>query len=151
MADQIVETSSQSWISRLMESIKAVLVGLFLFLISIPLLWWNEGRAVQTYNSLMEGAGAVVAVVADKIDAANEGKLIHLNGKAQTTVTLADPDLGVSATAIRMSRNRMAVSALMIRSSPAGGGSRRPSAAVAENADASHRLRREARRGGVIL
>ncbi|MCC6806698.1 MAG: TMEM43 family protein [Deltaproteobacteria bacterium] len=89
-----------------MESIKAVLVGAFLFLVSIPLLWWNEGRAVQTYNSLNEGSGAVVSVPNDKVDAANDGKLVHVTGKAVTTQTLTDPDFGVSAQgALRMSRN----------------------------------------------
>jgi hypothetical protein len=104
MADEIVETSSQGWLSRLFESIKQVLVGLLLFVVSFPVLWWNEGRAVQTYKSLKEGAGAVVSVPADRVDAANESRLVHVGGKAVTTVTLTDPAFNVRATALRLER-----------------------------------------------
>jgi hypothetical protein len=104
MSDQFSESSSTSWFSRLAESIKGVLVGLVLFVLAIPLLWWNEGRAVQTFKSLTEGAGAVVSVQADKVDAANEGKLVHMSGKATTTATVTDPLFGVSANALRLER-----------------------------------------------
>jgi hypothetical protein len=105
MSDRVVEVSEQGWFSRIFESIKSVLVGAFMFLIAIPLLWWNEGRAVQTYKSLSEGAGAVVSVPADKVDASKEGKLIHLTGKVQSTETLADPLFGISTTGVRLERH----------------------------------------------
>src|SRR5580693_6549847 len=96
-----VET--QGYGSRLFESIKGVLLGLVLFAISFPLLWWNEGRAVQTARSLEEGASSVVSVTS--LDPSNEGKLVHYTGDAVTTETLADPELGVSAVALRLQRN----------------------------------------------
>jgi hypothetical protein len=80
-------------------------MGILLFLIAFPLLFWNEGRAVQTYQALVEGAGAVVSVAADKVDAANEGKLIHLSGLATTDEKLSDPDFGISANALILNRN----------------------------------------------
>ncbi len=58
MPDTFTEVTSQSWWSRLGDSIKAVLVGIVMFLVSFPLLFWNEGRAVQTAKSQKEGAGA---------------------------------------------------------------------------------------------
>ncbi|MBK5254771.1 MAG: TMEM43 family protein [Vicinamibacteria bacterium] len=104
MADQFTEVTTQGWMSRLGGAIKGVLAGVFLFLVSFPLLWWNEGRAVQTYRSLQEGRGAVVTVKADPPDPANDQRLVHVSGLATTSETLGDPLLGVSAQAIRLTR-----------------------------------------------
>jgi hypothetical protein len=103
--DQITEVTREGWFSRIVGSFKSVLVGLLLFFVSFPLLWWNEGRAVQTARSLDEGAGAVVTVQADKIDPAQQGKLVHLAGLAQTTETLRDEDFGVAQPAIKLVRS----------------------------------------------
>lgn len=104
MSDEIVETSSQGWFSRLFESIKQVVIGLLLFIVAFPVLWWNEGRAVQTYKSLQEGAGAVVSVQADKVEPSREGNLVHVAGKAVTSATVADPQFGVSTVALKLER-----------------------------------------------
>ncbi len=104
MADQIVETSSTGWGSRLLQSLKGVVVGLVLFVAAFPVLWWNEGRAVQTYESLKEGAGAVVSVGADEVVRANEGRLVHVSGRAVTDQTLVDPTFGISAKALVLER-----------------------------------------------
>jgi hypothetical protein len=104
MSDSVTVTSSQSWFSRLMGSIKSVLVGLALFIVSFPLLFWNEGRAVRTARSLEEGAGAVVSVPADQVNAANEGKLVHLSGPVSTEGELTDPELGVHAQGVKLVR-----------------------------------------------
>ena len=93
-----------SWAQRLGSSFKGVLVGLALFIAGFPILFLNEGRAVDTAKRLKEGAGAVVDVPADKIDAANEGKLVHVSGKADTQDVLSDDVFGVSATALRLKR-----------------------------------------------
>ena len=93
-----------SWAQRLGSSFKGVLAGLALFVAGFPILFLNEGRAVDTAKRLKEGAGAVVDVPADKIDAANEGKLVHVSGKADTQDVLSDEVFGVSATALRLKR-----------------------------------------------
>ena len=105
MSDSFTVTSSKSWFSRLAESIKSVLVGLVLFVVSFPLLWWNEGRAVQTARSLEEGAGAVVSVSADQVVTANEGKLVHVTGPIDTDGPVVDEDLGVQAEVVKLVRN----------------------------------------------
>jgi hypothetical protein len=102
--DSFKEVSTQSWGSRLVESIKGVLVGIVLFLVSFPVLFLNEGRAVRTYKSLAEGQGAVVSVAADKVEQANDQKLVHLSGEATTKETLSDPELKVSVSALRLER-----------------------------------------------
>lgn len=105
MADQVTEVTQEGWLSRLWNSIVGVLFGGVLFLAGFPLLFWNEGRAVQTAKSLDEGQSQVVTVSADKVDPANEGKLVHMTGQAQTPDTLRDPTYPVEIKAIKLIRN----------------------------------------------
>ena len=93
--DSFTETSSQSWFSRILESIKGIVVGLGMAVVAFPLLFWNEGRAVQTAQSLEEGAGAVISVPADRVDPGNEGKLVHLSGTSATSAPVRDVEFGV--------------------------------------------------------
>ncbi len=104
MSDQFQVVSSKGWFARIGESIKGILFGGLMFLGAFPLLWWNEGRAVQTYKSLQEGRGAVVSVAADQVDPANETRLVHLSGAAVPQGTLSDPEFGIAAPAIRLTR-----------------------------------------------
>lgn len=99
------EVTSTSWFGRIGESIKSFLFGLAMFAGSFYLLFWNEGRAVRTEKSLNEGRGAVVSVAADRVDPANNQKLVHITGKAVTAETLADPDFLIAANAIKLRRN----------------------------------------------
>lgn len=94
--DSFSSSTTQSWGSRLMDSIKSVGIGFLVFLGSFVLLWWNEGRSVQTYKSLKEGKGAVVSIQADKIDAANAGKLVHVSGGVTALGELRDTQFGVA-------------------------------------------------------
>jgi hypothetical protein len=104
MGDEIVEVTERGYFSRIIESIKGVLFGLVLFLGSFALLFWNEGRAVQTAKSLDEGSASVVSVPAETVAAANEGKLVHLSGNVTTTESLIDDDFGVQVHALRLTR-----------------------------------------------
>src|SRR6185436_7703500 len=97
----VSEVTSVSWFDRIKESFKGILVGLAFFAGSFPLLWWNEGRAVKTEKSLNEGQGAVISVPSDKVNPANNMKLVHLSGKATTSETLTDPDFLISANEIK--------------------------------------------------
>jgi len=102
--DSFSQVTSQGWGSRILESIKGVLVGGAFFIGSFPLLVWNEGRAVKTARSLEEGAGAVISVAAERVDSGNQGKLVHVSGQATTSETLADPAFAVSVPALRLKR-----------------------------------------------
>lgn len=64
----------------------------------------ERGRAVKRAKALETGAGAVVSVQADKVDPANEGKLVHVTAKADTKDVLTDPLFKISSTAIRLER-----------------------------------------------
>jgi hypothetical protein len=97
-------TTHESWFSRLGNSIKSVLAGVLLFIISFPLLWWNEGRAVKTAKALAELGGNVKTVSADKVDPAMEGKPVHMIAAATVDEVLADGQFPVSAKAVKLRR-----------------------------------------------
>jgi hypothetical protein len=105
MSDSFREVTSSSWFGRIGRSITGVFIGLLLIVLMVIGLFWNEGRAVQTARSLAEGAGAVVSVAADGIDPANEGKLVHATGAVTTSAGLSDPDFGISAEGVRLTRH----------------------------------------------
>jgi Transmembrane protein 43 len=105
MSDSFTETTSVSWFGRLRRSVGGVVIGLVLIIGMVALLFWNEGRAVTTARSLAEGAGAVVSVGADAVNAANEGKLVHVSGTVTTDSTPEDPDFAISAPGVRLVRN----------------------------------------------
>ncbi len=102
--DVFREVSSKNWFSRIGNAIVGSIIGFLLFLLAIPLLFWNESRAVTTYRSLKEAAGIVVTVPADAIDSANEGRLVHLNADAAATGPAQDQDLGISLDVLRLNR-----------------------------------------------
>ncbi|MDI1310607.1 TMEM43 family protein [Prosthecobacter sp.] len=104
MADSYTEVTSQNWFSRIGGSIKGILFGIIIIPVTIVLLWWNEGRAVTTANSLKEGAAAVVHVAADKVDPANDKKLVHVTGDAKATGMVEDTNYGISVPALRIVR-----------------------------------------------
>jgi hypothetical protein len=95
--DSYSESTTESWGSRLMGSIKGVAFGLLLFFAAFFVLWWNEGRSVETYKSLKEGKGATVAAKAESIDSALDGKLVHVSGPVSTQETLTDDTFKVEA------------------------------------------------------
>ncbi len=102
--NRFTEVTNQSWFSRIRGAFKGILMGLVLFVVAFPLLFLNEGRAVKTYKTLKEGGKTVITVASGSVDAANEGKLVHVTGLADTETTLTDPVFGVSEKALKLKR-----------------------------------------------
>jgi hypothetical protein len=102
--DSFTEVTRTSWGSRLGQSIIGVLIGIVLVIASIVVLFWNEGRAVQTAQSLGEGAAIVVNVEAARVDPANESKLVHVTGDLKAGQPLRDQEFGVTASGLRLVR-----------------------------------------------
>ena len=98
------EVTHESWFSRIGGAIKGVVVGLVLVAVSFPLLFWNEGRAVRRYKTLVEGAGAVVSAPADSVDAANQGALVHVSAETTSYAALSDLEFGVTTDGIKLKR-----------------------------------------------
>ncbi|RLE22314.1 MAG: hypothetical protein DRJ08_04300, partial [Acidobacteria bacterium] len=103
--ESFTDVTNQSWFGRIGGAIKGILVGLVMIVIAFGLLFWNEGRSVERYKTLKEGSGAVVLSKADSVDPKNEGKLVHVTGKADTTETLKDPVFEISAQALKLERS----------------------------------------------
>lgn len=97
VSDTVTETQHVGFGSKLMQSIKGVLVGLALVAGSGVGLFWNEGRAVTTQRSLTEGAGQVQHVETSRVAPENEGKLVHASGPFATKAPLVDAEFQVQA------------------------------------------------------
>ncbi|MFN3459549.1 MAG: TMEM43 family protein [Oceanibaculum sp.] len=102
--DKVTETTRVSLGGRLRESLIGVLIGLFLLIACPILLFWNEGRAITTAQSLEEGAAVTIPVAADPVLPANEGRLIHVSGQLRVDGNLTDRMFGVEARAVRLTR-----------------------------------------------
>jgi len=88
MSDSYSEVSYRGLGDNLVDSIKGVLVGIVLFVVSFPVLWWNEGR-----TDMSNVAKKAVVVKADGSDkASGEGKLIAVTSELKPEGTLSDPD-----------------------------------------------------------
>lgn len=105
MPDQVTRTTTTSWFSRIGSAFAGILVGLVLILGCVAGLAWNEGNAVKIARGLTEGAGAVVEVEAAPILPDNDQKLVHVTGTVVVTEPLTDPDFGVTATGVKLTRN----------------------------------------------
>ena len=106
MVDQYVEvTDAPGCFTRLKDSIARVGIGVLMIIISFPLLFWNEGRAVKRAQDLEFGRGAVVSADAGKVDTSKSGKLLHLTGSLKATKPVKDPQFGVEADAIGLQRS----------------------------------------------
>ena len=93
--DRYVEVSRQGYFSRLANSFVGILIGFVLVFGAIPLLWWNEGRAVKAQRALDEATRLVVDIEADRVSNANNGKLVHLSGEAVSHTPIRDGDLSL--------------------------------------------------------
>lgn len=103
--DSFEETSSTGWLGRIAGSFMGILFGLILIIGAVILLFWNEGRTVNTARALNEAAHNFVALRSTTVNPANEGKLVYVSGDAATSDILTDNSFGVSINAIRLERN----------------------------------------------
>lgn len=102
--DSFVEETSTGWFGRIGESFKGILLGIVLIICSGILLFWNEGRTVNTTRALEEAAHALVVLATTTVDPANNGKLVYATGEALTGEILQDKAFGIVVPAIRLKR-----------------------------------------------
>jgi hypothetical protein len=102
--DVVTDVEQTGWLARLARSVGGVIFGFLLIIGACVLLFWNEGRAIQTARSLSEGAGLVHDVAADQVDPANDGKLIHVSGPLSVTGPVLDAEFGVRSSGFRLVR-----------------------------------------------
>lgn len=103
--DSYTEVTRQGWLSRIGGSLVGMLAGFLLVPISIVLLYWNEGRAVEAIRSLDQGAKQTIEAGAAP-SPGNEGKLVHVTGALTVASPARDPAFHVTAPAlIRLRRD----------------------------------------------
>jgi len=102
--DTFSETSEKSWFARIKEALIGILVGFVLLAVGVVVLFWNEGRAVQTAKSLNEGAASVIEAASGSVDPANENKLIHLSGTVAVQGQPSDTDFAVRGSGYGLQR-----------------------------------------------
>lgn len=98
------ETSTTSYWSRLWNSLKGILLWIVLLIISVWLLWWNEGRTIKITQWLSEWEKVTVNWKISPIDNTLDWKLIYINWKADTSETLKDETFFVSDNSIKLIR-----------------------------------------------
>lgn len=103
--DTYVEVTHQSWFGRLGESVKGIVIGLILIPCAFVLLSWNEERSADRASALATAAAVVVTAQAERVDAANDGALVHVMGRAVTDDVVRDPDFGVDVNALKLVRS----------------------------------------------
>ena len=91
------DTTYTSWFARIRNALTGALIGLVLLIGCIWLMIWNEGRAIQTYRALSEGASQVISVDAMAVDPVNEGKLVHISGVVKSDQLPQDSQFGITA------------------------------------------------------
>lgn len=99
MSEQFTEVSEQGLGSNLLDSIKGVAVGGLLFILSFPVLWWNEGR-----TDLSQVAKKAQVVKVDAVDKAGEGKLVSVTGELRSDEKVSDPDFLQPGPYVRLQR-----------------------------------------------
>ncbi|KAL5015390.1 hypothetical protein ScPMuIL_009660 [Solemya velum] len=97
--------SNPGFLTRVGNSLVGIVVGVGLLVVASGLLFWNEGRSVQTARSLEEGLSSVVSL--ENIDVSfveNNGRLVHLSGPLKTERVLRDPMYNVAVQCTKLKR-----------------------------------------------
>jgi len=92
----VTTQSSQSVFGVLGSEFTKAVVGLVIFLLAFPVLWFNELRAVKMW-ALYGKARTITRqnVSCDKVDHANEACLVHMIGKTSTQEKIGNNIFGV--------------------------------------------------------
>ena len=75
MSDEFIEVEERGLGDNLLASIKGIATGGILFLLSFPVLWWNEGR-----TDMSEVAQQAKMANPSAVDKGLDGKLIAVTG-----------------------------------------------------------------------
>ncbi|XP_020897263.1 transmembrane protein 43 isoform X2 [Exaiptasia diaphana] len=102
---RVAYKSNPGFLDRIQSSCGATLFGIVLVIVAFPVLYWNEGRAVETALSLDEGLREVVSLhTIDQIQDQYHGKLVHISGQLRTDMVLNDGEYSVAVKAVKLKR-----------------------------------------------
>src|SRR5579872_6586602 len=98
------EVTTQSWFSRIAGAFFGIIIGIILIIGSFYLVFWNEGNALHTSQSLKQAQQVLISVPNSPIDTSNNLKVVYFTGNATTNDVLQDSLLGISEKAIKLDR-----------------------------------------------
>lgn len=103
---RVTYRDNPSFCERVRKSLLAIVVGLILLCGAVGLLFWNEGRAVQTAKSLDEGLNLVISLPnADNINEYHYSKLVHVIGDLRTGQVIHDEKYQIALPTVKLKRN----------------------------------------------
>jgi len=94
MANVVVKKNS--FISRFLNSVGGIFIGIAVALLCVGLLAWNEGRSVKAIRAYIEVGKNLIETASAKANPDNEGKLVAIYG-GLTFSPVADGAYGVKA------------------------------------------------------
>jgi hypothetical protein len=103
--DHYTETTRTSYGQNIGNSFKGIIGGIIFVVVSIGLLWWNEGRSVDQKNALQEMQGSIETLPNTKYDAKYNNKAVLIQGKVQPNGTVQDPIFGIKSPVLILRRN----------------------------------------------
>lgn len=95
-SDRVIEGTSETYVERAAGGFVGAAFGLLLFCAATGVLIWNENRSVEALRALSQAARDVTEVIADKVDPAQDDRLVHVTGQLKTQAALRDPATGMS-------------------------------------------------------
>jgi hypothetical protein len=99
MSDQFVTITRTGWLGNIMNSFVGVLLGIILFLVAFPVLWFNEGR-----TNMATIAKASVLVDGARVSEQMEGKQVAVAGTLASDERLGDPPYLAAGAYVQLNR-----------------------------------------------
>jgi len=99
MSDQFVTITRTSWLGNIMNSFVGVLLGIILFLVAFPVLWFNEGR-----TNMATVAKASVLVDGARVSAQTEGQQVAVAGTLASNERLGDSPYLAAGAYVQLNR-----------------------------------------------
>jgi len=90
LAVELLEAASVMGQSTSGGGITCLVFGVFLFALSLPMVWFNERRSVRADTLVSRGLEECLSVSADKLILQNRGRLVHVQGMVEGVTDLTD-------------------------------------------------------------
>lgn len=73
------------------RGLSSIMLGILVFLLAVPIQWFNEERSVRMETLISRGLEECVSVDSMNTNSSNRGKLVHVQGRAVGAAPLQDP------------------------------------------------------------
>ena len=99
MSDQFVTIKRTGWLGNIMNSFVGVLLGIILFLVAFPVLWFNEGR-----TNMATIAKASVLIDGTRVSEQTEGQQVAVAGTLASDERLGDTPYLAAGAYVQLNR-----------------------------------------------